>query len=148
MTGYKMNFATKTLTITKAFAAKAMLPNTDEANLILNMRTLLPDLRISYKTHSGSTPHPFKGLSYKKMANYISCYENAVELMEAFRAIKKIAAVQPNAHYYVCKWFMTQFPDYREIPTLNNGLIAADKAITLPEEVMQAALNKTEQGAA
>ena len=132
MTDYKMNFSTKTLTITKAFAAKAMLPNSDEANLILNLRTLVPDLKIAYKTHYSSKPHPYKGLSYTKMEKYINCHENAPELMVAFKGVKEIAKAQNSPHNYVCKWFLTQFPYYKEIPTLNNDKIAAVKVITLP----------------
>ena len=139
MTGYKMNFATKTLTITKAFAAKAMLPNTEEANLILNMRSMIPDLKISYRTHTGYRPNPFKGLTYSKMEKYIGCHANAAELFTAFLRIKEIAAIQPNPHNYVCRWFLMQFPDYRGIPTLDGDKIAAVRAITTHEEVMQAA---------
>ena len=148
MTGYKMNFATKTLTITKAFAAKAMLPNTQEANIILNMRTLIPDLKISYKTHAGSRPHPFKGLSFRKMEDYIRCCENESELMTVYRGIREIAMVQPNPHNYVCRWFMRQFPDYKEIPTLNNGRIAAVKPITLEKEWIHTSNEATEAAAA
>lgn len=111
MTGYKMNFATKTLTITKAFEAKAMFPNSDEANLILNMRNLFPDLKIAHKTHYSNKPHPYKGLSYSKMEKYINCHENAPELMVSFKGVKEIAKAQNSPHNYVCKWFLTQFPN-------------------------------------
>ena len=89
MSNYKMNFATKTLTITKAFAEMAMRPNTAEANLLAQMNTLLPDLKISYKTHIGK-PHPYKGLTNKRMESYIKLHENADELMETFEAVKAI----------------------------------------------------------
>ena len=131
MTGYKMNFATKTLTITKAFAAKAMLPNTEEANLILNLKSMLPDMKISYRTHSGYRPHPFKGLTYYRMERYIECHTNAAELLNAYMTVKEIASIQPNPHNYVCRWFLLQFPDYKEIPKLDGGLIAAVDLITI-----------------
>ena len=93
MTGYKMNFATKTLTITKAFAALAMRPNTAEANLLAEMKALFPDLKLSYRTHYSGKPHPYKGLTYKKMETYISLHENAAELMEAFETVKTTGRV-------------------------------------------------------
>lgn len=133
MTGYKMNFATKTLTITKAFAEMAMKPNTEEANFIVEMRNLLPDLKISYKTHYCGKPHPYKGLTNKRMETYIKLHENADELMEAFEAVKKISASQLSPHNYVCKWFLQQFPDYKEIPKLRNGKIVGIEVVTLPE---------------
>lgn len=133
MTGYKMNFATKTLTITKAFAELAMRPNTEEANVLAQMHSLFPDLKIAYKAHYCNKPHPYKGLTYKKMETYISLHENAAELMEAFETVKAIAVTQLNPHNFVCKWFLQQFPDYREIPKMRNGKIVAIVAITLPE---------------
>ena len=132
MSNYKMNFATKTLTITKAFAEMAMRPNTAEANLLAQMNTLLPDLKISYKTHIGK-PHPYKGLTNKRMESYIKLHENADELMETFEAVKAIAETQMNPHNFVCKWFLKQFPDYKELPKLKNGKIVAVVVITLPE---------------
>jgi len=134
MTGYKMNFATKTLTITKAFGEKASLPNTEEANIIQNMRNLLPDLKIAYKTQYRSKPHPYKGLSYSRMEKYINCHENANELLVAFKGIKEVAKAQSYPHNYVCKWFLTQFPDYKEIPTLHNDKIAAVEVVTLTKD--------------
>ena len=132
MTGYKMNFATRTLTITKAFAKQAMLINTDEANYIKNLRTIVPDLKIAYKTHvtkKTRKPSPHKGLSYPKMEDYIKHHENAEEIMVAFNSVKEIAKVQLSPYNYVCKWFMTQFPDYKSLPTLHNGKITAVEVV-------------------
>ena len=148
MTGYKMNFATKTLTITKAFAAKAILPNTEEANLILNLRSMLPDMKISYKTHSGNRPNPYKGLTYHNMEMYINCHANAKELNATFLKIREISAIQPSPHNYVCRWFLLQFPNYKEIPKLDGDKIAAIKATTIPDETMQAAVNPKDKTAA
>ena len=133
MTGYKMNFATKTMTITKAFAAMAMKPNTAEANLLSQMKSLFPDLKITYRTHYNSKPHPYKGLTNRRMETYISLHENADELMDTFETVKKIAEAQMNPHNFVCKWFLCQFPEYREIPKLRNGKIVEVAVITLPE---------------
>lgn len=132
MADYKMNFATKTLTITKSFAELAMRPNTAEANLLAQMHTLIPDLKISYRTHCGK-PHPYKGLTNRRMETYISLHENADELMETFKTVKAIATTQLNPHNFVCKWFLKQFPDYKEIPKMRNGKIVAIAVITLPE---------------
>ncbi len=134
MTGYKMNFATKTLTITKAFAEMAMSPNTAEANLLAQMNNLIPDLKISYNTHYSGKPHPYRGLTNKRMETYIKLHENADELMETFEAVKRVSASQLSPHNFVCKWFLQQFPDYKEIPKLRNGKIVAITVITLPEE--------------
>ena len=134
MEKYKMNFSTKTLTITRAFATKATKPNSEEANLILNMRALVPDLKIAYKTHKVEKPHPFKGLSYDKMKEYIRYCQNSNELMATYNRVKDISKSQNNPHNYVCRWFLAQFPDFREIPTLVNGEIVTVSPILPMEE--------------
>ena len=128
-----MNFSTKTLTITKAFAEMAMKPNTEEANLMAQMNALIPDLKISYRTHYSRKPNSYKGLTFKRMEDYIKLHENADELMVAFEAVKAIARTQGNPHNFICKWFLRQFPSFKEIPKLRNGKIVAVKVITLPE---------------
>ena len=133
MNNYKMNFATKTLTITKAFAAMAMKPNTDEANILSQMKALFPDLKISYKTHYSTAKHPYKGLTYNKMERYIRFHENADELLLAYNTVKEIGTTQTNAHNYVCKWFLQQFPNYKELPALRDGKIIAVALIAIPE---------------
>lgn len=140
MTGYKMNFATKTLTITKAFAEMAMKPNTVEANLLAQMNSLFPDLKISYKTHAGR-PHPYKGLTNKRMESYIKLHENADELMETYEAVRRIAETQMNPHNFVCKWFLKQFPNYKDLPKLKDGKIVAIVVVTLPEAKETAGYN-------
>ena len=133
MSNYKMNFATKTLTITKAFAAMAMKPNTEEANVLAHMKSLFPDLKIAYKTHYCSKPHPYKGLTYNKMEKYIRLRKNRNELLIAFSTVKELGRTQPNPHSYVCKWFLEQFPDFGEIPELEGGMLPEVPLIDIPE---------------
>ena len=123
--GYKMNFATKTLTMTKEIAEKAMMPNSSESALLLHIQSICPDLKIAYKTHKTTTKNPRKGLTFEKMEKYIRLYDNADELLLAFSTVKAIGDIQPNKYDYVYKWFVTQFPDYRELPTLVNGKLVA-----------------------
>ena len=129
MKKYNMNLATKTLTITKDFGQKAMIPNSEEANIIEHMKKLFPDLRIAYKTRTTSAKNPCKGLTYERMARYILCHENAGELISLFDAIKMISLSQPSPYSYVSKWFLRQFPDYRSAPILRNGKIPAVEPI-------------------
>ena len=129
MKNYKINMATKTLTITKDFEEKAMIPNSEESKIIEQFRSLCPDLRIAYRTRKVTTKSPFKGLTYERMARYILCHENAGELISLFDAIKMISLSQPSPYSYVSKWFLRQFPDYRSAPILRNGKIPAVEPI-------------------
>ena len=125
MKNYTMNFATKTLTMTKDFAEKAMIPNSEESNILLHLQNICPNLRITYKTHKTSAKNPRKGLTFAKMEKYIRLYENANELLLAFSTVKAIAEVQPNKYEFVYRWFVSQFPNYNELPELVNGKLVA-----------------------
>lgn len=122
MKNYKMNFSTRILTITKDFAAGAMIPHSEEAMLLEHFQKIMPDLKVKYLTHKPSaTPNRSKGLTYKKMENYINLYENSEELLERFRIVKALSQIQTNPYLYVFNWFVNQFPNYKEMPEFNNG---------------------------
>ncbi len=127
MQTYKMNFATKTITISKAFAAMAVKPNSEEANLLTHLRTICPDLQIAYKT-CNSKKTPFKGLTYNKMERYILLCENANEKLLDFIKVKELARTQSNPHNFVCKWFLQQYPEYIKMPALKEGKIVSSTA--------------------
>ena len=67
-----------------------------------------------------------KGLTYTKMEKYIRLHENANDLLIAFSTIKEVGRTQNNAYNFVYNWFMTQFPDYGEMPEIKNGKLIAE----------------------
>ena len=46
-------------------------------------------------------------------------------LTNGFTLIKAIAEVQPNKYEFVYRWFVSQFPNYNELPELENGKLVA-----------------------
>lgn len=125
MKNYTMNFSTNTLTITKEFATNAMKPNSDESKILVHLQSICPNMKITYKTHKTTAKNPRKGLSFAKMENYIRLYDNADELLLTFSKVKAIADIQPNKYNFVYKWFITQFPNYKEFPEFTNGKLVA-----------------------
>lgn len=125
MKNYTMNFSTNTLTITKEFATNAMKPNSDESKILVHLQSICPNIKITYKTHKTTAKNPRKGLSFAKMENYIRLYDNADELLLTFSKVKAIADIQPNKYNFVYKWFITQFPNYKELPEFTNGKLVA-----------------------
>ena len=125
MKNYTMNFATKTLTVTKDFATKAMLPNSEESSLLLHLQNICPDLKITYKSHKTTAKNPRKGLTFEKMEKYIRLYDNSDELLLAFSTVKAIGDLQPNKYEYVYKWFISQVPNYTDLPEFKNGKLVA-----------------------
>ena len=126
MKDYRMNFATRTLTISKEFASKAISsPNARESSIIEQCRSLCPDLKIAYLTRKPSKSKPYGGMTYAKIENYIKLYENAPELLKMFNLVKEVAKIQKNKFRFVYNWFITQFPDYEEMPEIKNGKLYA-----------------------
>ena len=96
--GYKVNFTTKTLTITKAFEEDLMNGDANAMAVVTRFQSMFPDLTIVRKTHrSPKATNPDKGLTYERMERYISLHENSGELLEMFQKVKAIASTQKNS---------------------------------------------------
>ena len=122
MKEYKMNFATKTLTVTKAFAEEALIAGSEASKIIANCYALCPNLRIAYRTHKPSkTSNPAKGMTYDRMERYISAFADGAEALAEFGIVKEISLSQSNSYKYVYDWFVNRFPNYQELPTFVNG---------------------------
>lgn len=122
MKEYKMNFATKTLTITKAFAEDALIANSEASKIIANCHALCPNLRIAYRTHKPSKKsNPAKGMTYDRMERYISAFADGAEALAEFEKVKEFSLSQSNRYKYVHDWFVKRFPNYKELPTIING---------------------------
>ena len=122
MKEYKMNFATKTLTVTKAFAEEALIADSEASKIIANCHAVCPSLRIVYRTHKPSkTSNPTKGMTYLHMERYISAFADCAEALVEFEKVKEISRSQSNSYKYVYEWFVGRFPNYKELPTFING---------------------------
>lgn len=129
METYKMNFAAKTLTITKAFAdAAAADPNSAEYNLLMKFQQDIPGLIIERKTHKAPSKYKtkngevyscnqYKNLTYKHMEAFISTLPNSKEVMEVYNYLRYgVGLVQASPYATVREWFIQQFPLYRKNP--------------------------------
>ena len=137
MKDYKMNFATKTLTITKAFAEEALNPESEASKIIVNCRAVCPNLRIVYRTRKPSkTSNPAKGMTYLRMERYISAFADCDEALSEFEKIKEISLSQSNSYQFVREWFVNRFPNYNEVPNFINGkaYLNPDIAVILTNE--------------
>ena len=119
MTNYRFDFNTQTLTITKEFAKKMMDPTSTEYQIYIQLRNDFPNFQMKERTTNRKKPNPYKGLTFAKMENYISLHENAEELLILFKAVKAAGNSQNNKTKYVADWFMSQFPNYKEMPVFN-----------------------------
>ena len=122
---YKMDFASKTLTLTKAFADAAANPSTDEYAILTRFQRDFSDLKIVRKTHktprkyhnsNGETTrcNQFKHLTYENMERFMNALPQREELMKVYTFLRYDAGlVQTSAYKTVRDWFMAQFPKFR-----------------------------------
>lgn len=117
MKGYHINFTQNTMTITSAFQTAANNPASEEYKLLAQIKADYPTMKIIRKSRrTAKRCNPSKGLTYANMERYMKVYKNAAELLEQFEKVKKLAAVHPNRYLYVKNWFISQFPNYKELP--------------------------------
>ncbi len=129
MKNYKADFAANTLTVTKDFAIAANDPTTHEFEILAKFKAAYPDMKIVRKTRRAPKQAPkTKGLTYKRMEDYIRLHENADKLIETFNTIKEVAAKQKNPYDFTKQWFDKQFPDYGKLPTIKDGKIVIEDA--------------------
>lgn len=119
--GYKIDFASKTITVTKAFMKEAETYDSDAYNTLMILKADLPDMRII-------APKPTRkgrkrdNLTYANMITFIGCQNNAEILLKEFEQVKELASGQGgNAYQNVKKWFLATFPNYKEIPSFDEA---------------------------
>ena len=133
---YKIDFTTMTLIMTKEFEDNLYNPKSEEYKIYQRLQKDFPSLSVRNRTHrSPKKARADKGLTYKNMMDYIKTFDNAEELLKLFDKVREKSKVQTSKYDYVKKWFMAQFPNYGEIPTLYE----LETSITpfLPKEVKE-----------
>ena len=122
VTGYKLDFATGTLTINYKFA-KAL--NDYGSPEYLRYKAILadfPNLKVIRKAgRTVTTTRPNKRLTYENMESHIKAYENADTLMDTFETVKTLSAPLASPYKYVSDWFKIQFPDYKKVLVFKEG---------------------------
>ncbi len=125
---YKMDFASKTLTLTKAFADACADPNSKEYEILTRFQRDFPDLKIVRKTHKTPTKYhnangettrcnQFKHLTYENMERFMKSSKDNSEYLNVFYSLRDdMSLVQYNRYFIVRSWFAAQFPKYKEDP--------------------------------
>ena len=128
MNGYKIDFASKTMTITKAFAEAASNPSSAEHSLMMKFQQDIPGLQIirkshkaptRYKTKSGETYNcnQFKNLTYKNMEAFMGALPQSEKNLALYEFIREgVGGIQSSTYAAVRNWFVAQFPNYRKDP--------------------------------
>ena len=146
MNTYKMDFASKTLTLTKAFSDACGDPTSAEYAILTHFQRDFPDLKIVRKTHkSPKSASQFKNLTYDNMERFMNALpesDSKVKVMEAYTFLRYGAGlIQANAYAAVRRWFVAQFPKYRSNPLfyINNNVEVIDFAAYAEQEQKEGA---------
>ena len=122
ISGYKIDFATNTLTMNYKFHAASQEYGTDENKLVKKILKDFPSLSVVVKAgRDVKTTNKNKRLTYANMEKHISAYENSAELLDVFETVKALSKTAASPYKYVSDWFVEQFPNYDKAPTFKDG---------------------------
>ena len=117
VTGYKLDFATNTLTINYKFSKALNDYGSPEYNRYKAILADFPDLKVICKAgRTVTTTRPNKRLTYENMETHIKAYENADSLKDTFETVKAASLTVASPYKYVSDWFKAQFPSYDKVP--------------------------------
>lgn len=82
-TGYNVNFTTKTITLTRAFAKKAGTYGTPEFEAFIGLRNAFPDFAVEYKAiEKKENKVSYSGLSIHKMIAFVQLKDSKEAAVE------------------------------------------------------------------
>ena len=114
--GYKIDYATNTIKMNYSFAKKAQDYGSPEYVLLQNIKADFPMMTIVVESGRKVDKAMYnKRLSYKNIEEHIKGYTNADELLESFELAKRLSKPLASPYKYVCDWFRSQFPDYKNV---------------------------------
>ena len=122
VTGYKLDFATNTLTVNYKFNKALSDFGSPEYNRYKAILADFPNLTVVVKAgREITTTRRTKRLTYENMEKHIQAYDNADELLEVFKTVKALSQACASPYNYVCDWFKAQFPNYKKAPVFKDG---------------------------
>lgn len=107
--GYKIDFKTNTITVTKAFMKKAEQLNAPEFKTMMELRALGMEIVEKAAPKRKNTVHR---ATYKQMKTFISCITDADRYMAEFEVVRLASLKDANPYETVRNWFETTFPNH------------------------------------
>ena len=132
--GYKILFNENTVIMNYKFAAAAAKYGTKENTLLKNIRTDFPGMtEVVVSGRVQTTAKANHRLTYANMEKYIRCFDNSDVLLKRFETVKDMSLTLKSPYKFVCDWFLTQFPDYKETPEFEDNLTVV-KFVPYPDK--------------
>lgn len=132
--GCKIDFTTHTAVINYKFAEAAEEYGSSEYRLLQSIKQDFPDIKICVKSgREQKTARYNKRFTYANMEKYIRCFDNSDVLLKRFETVKDMSLTLKSPYKFVCDWFLTQFPDYKETPEFEDNLTVV-KFVPYPDK--------------
>lgn len=129
MERYKFDAASKTLTITAAYAQKLNDMDSEEFKHYNAMMQAIPGLVVVNRSHRSPSKctstatgekfkcNQFKNLTYDNMEKFMDALPHGNVYRKEYDFLKDYASrIQTNGYALVRRWFMAQFPHFRKNP--------------------------------
>lgn len=129
MERYKFDAASKTLTITAAYAQKLNDMDSDEFKHYHAMMQAIPGLVVVNRSHRSPSKctstatgekfkcNQFKNLTYDNMEKFMDALPHGNVYRKEYDFLKDYASrIQTNGYALVRRWFVAQFPHFRKNP--------------------------------
>ena len=130
--GYKINWQTNTVIMTKKFAADAGEFGSEAYNLLMDMKD--KGFTINVRESKPRKACPTR-ITFKQMETILACMDYADERLEQLHAVMAAGKGQKNQYEYVRRWFLKNYPHFAEIPVLDtNCRLVAPRVTLLPED--------------
>lgn len=130
---YTIDWQTNTITMSKKFAEEANHYGTTAYNLLMDVRSKGFDIVVRKREKRRACP---TRITYKQMENHLSCLNNPDERLQQLHAVMEAGKGQKNHYEYVRKWFLENYPNFRDIPVMDtNFCIVAPRVPMLPDDV-------------
>ena len=102
----KVQFAARTIELTKKFSKKAAVFGTQEYRMMREVLKDFPDFEVVVKAVPKSNQTYLKGLTYDYMVSHIARVDTDGSIMRDFEILR-----QGCSYFQIKNWFMTLFPE-------------------------------------
>ena len=112
ISGYAVDHAKKTITLTKAYAKMANVPGTKEFDELASLYKAFPDYTIKMRTATkNENKEKHNGLSVDRMEWYIVSVEQDEKALAEFENAKKFYKGMNGYYGKMKKWFLAKYPE-------------------------------------
>lgn len=108
-----IDYTTSTISLSSAFAKKAMIPGTQEYRQLQEVRRDYPDFKQTVRKFKTNTVQEhYRGLTYEYMRTYIILNDSCAEAaLQEFDRMIDISKCHSKRYPVIKSWFLNRYPE-------------------------------------